>query len=273
MDKNKNVIVIKYGGNAMLDDELTSELLKNVVELFNYGLKIIIVHGGGPFIKKNLELAGIKSEFVEGHRITDGNSMRFVEMALKGEVNGNLVRLINNLGARAVGLSGKDGKLATAEKRFHYNEHKETIDLGQVGDVKNISPEIIIQLLNNNFLPVITSIATGDDGLDYNINADIFAGHLAGEIKADKFIMLTDVDGLMEDVENPETLITELPIEKIDGLKNKIIKGGMIPKTDACKIALEKGAKTAVIINGTKPGLLLKAAKDNNQLCGTNFIK
>jgi len=273
MDKNNKLIVIKYGGNAMLDDDLTSELLKNVVELFNDGMKIIIVHGGGPFIKKNLEFAGIKSEFVGGHRKTDSNSMRFVEMALKGEVNGKLVRQINNLGARAVGLSGKDGKLVTAEKKFHFNENKEEIDLGQVGDVKNISPEIIIHLLNNNFLPVVTSIATGDDGLDYNINADMFAGHLAGEIKADEFIMLTDVDGLMEDIENPETLITELPIQSIDGLKNKIIKGGMIPKTDACKIALEKGAKTAVIINGTKPELLLKAVKDYNQFYGTKFIK
>jgi acetylglutamate kinase len=272
MKMDKNLVVIKYGGNAMLNDGLTLKLLKTIVDFFNDGFRIIIVHGGGPFIKRNLKLAGIQSEFVDGHRKTDNNSMKYVEMALKGEVNGKLVREINNLGVRAVGLSGKDGKLATAVKRLHYNEKKEAIDLGQVGNVKDIFPQIIDLLISNNFLPVVTSIASGDDGIDYNINADMFAGHLAGKLKADKFILLTDVDGLMRNPENQDTLIPELRIEEIEKLKNKIIKGGMLPKTEACKLALENGAKMAMIINGTKPEALQNAVKNKNEFRGTIFL-
>lgn len=272
MKRNNKLIVIKYGGNAMLNNELTRNLLENITELFNDGYRIVIVHGGGPFINKNLELAGIKSQFIGGHRKTDGDSMKYVEMALKGEVNGKLVREINNLGARAVGLSGKDGKLATAVKRFHYNEKKEAIDLGQVGDVEKIFPQIIELLINNNFLPVIASIATGDDGIDYNVNADMFAGHLAGKLNADEFILLTNVDGLMINQEMPESIIKELRVNEIDKLKDKVIKGGMIPKTEACRIALENGAGSAMIINGTKPELIINAVK-NNETYGTKFLK
>jgi len=273
MNNSKKLVVIKYGGNAMLNDELTAKLLEKVVEMHNSGIKIVIVHGGGPFIKKNLELAGIESEFIGGHRKTDSNSIKYIEMALKGEVNGKLVREINKLGLKAVGLSGKDGRLATAVKRFHRNENDEEIDIGQVGDVEIISPEIINLLLENNFIPVITSIASGNDGKDYNINADMFAGHLAGALKADDFLMLTDVDGLMENPDNPESLIKELNIEKINGLLYKIIKGGMIPKTEACKIALQSGAGSAIILNGTKPEHLFEVMQHKNGSIGTRFIK
>lgn len=273
MNSSNKLAVIKYGGNAMLNDKLTTELLKNIAGLYNKGLKIVVVHGGGPFINKNLELAGIESEFIGGHRKTDSKSIKYIEMALKGDVNGKLVRELNNLGLKAVGLSGKDGKLATAVKRFHKNENQEEIDLGQVGDVEIISPGIINLLLDNNFVPVVTSIAAGKDGKDYNINADMFAGHLAGALKADEFIMLTDVDGLMEDPEKPETLLKELQIGKINGLLNNIIKGGMIPKTEACKIALENGAMSAVILNGTRPDQLFDYLQNKNCKHGTKFLK
>lgn len=272
MRTQKRLVVIKYGGNAMLDDQLSLNILKTVSALFNDGYKIVIVHGGGPFIKANLELAGIKSEFVDGHRKTDSKSMKYVEMALKGEVNGKLVREINRLGIKAVGLSGKDGKLATAARRFHINENNESVDIGQVGDIKNISPGIITLLLNNNFLPVIAPVASGDDGMDYNVNADMFAGHLAGALNASQFIMLTDVDGLMEDIKNPDSLMREINIESIDELKGNIIRGGMIPKTEACRIALNTGAETAAIINGTKPEILQEAVS-GNKITGTNFLK
>ena len=273
MSDYKKLAVIKYGGNAMINDEITTALLENMAELSKKGYKIVIVHGGGPFIKNTLKMAGIESEFVGGHRKTDSKSIKYIEMALKGEVNGKLVRKINNLGLKAVGLSGKDGKLATAVKRYHKNEKQEEIDLGQVGDVEIISPGIINLLLDNDFIPVVTSVATGKDGKDYNINADMFAGHLAGALNADKFIMLTDVDGLMEDPSRPETIINEIKINDINELVNRIIKGGMIPKTEACKIALENGAGSAMILNGTKPEQLMKVFKNADGKQGTKFLK
>ncbi|MCF8242747.1 MAG: acetylglutamate kinase [Melioribacteraceae bacterium] len=272
-DKNiEKIVVIKYGGNAMQEENLTVQLIENIVKLHNDGYKVVIVHGGGPFIKNQLELAGIKSEFIGGHRKTDSKSMKHIEMALKGEVNGMLVREINNLGARAVGLSGKDGALAVSNKRYHTDENNKSIDLGQVGDIHNISPEIIYLLLENNFIPVVASIATGEDGIDYNINADMFAGHLAGAIKADEFIMLTDVDGLLENPPDESSLINELPINKIEELKGSVITGGMIPKTEACKIAVELGTGKARILNGTKPDLLIDAVENNNSAAGTKIF-
>jgi len=265
-------IVIKYGGNAIVDPELTRELLGKIVKLHKEGYKIVIVHGGGPFIKQNLELAGIKSEFVGGQRKTDSEAMKYIEMALKGEVNGNLVREINLLGAKAVGLSGKDGQLAIAKKRFHYDEDKNEIDIGQVGDVDQFNTEIIDILLDKNFLPVITSIATGSDGIDYNINADNFAGFLAGALNADELLLLTDIDGLMMNPADDSTIITELKIDEIEKLKGKVIKGGMLPKTEACKYAVDNGAERAIILNGTKPDAIESAVR-HESIVGTIITK
>ncbi len=265
-------IVIKYGGNAIVDPELTSELLGKIVKLNKAGYKIVIVHGGGPFIKQNLELAGIKSEFIGGQRKTDSKAMKYIEMSLKGEVNGNLVREINLLGAKAVGLSGKDGQLAIAKKRYHYDEDKNEVDLGQVGDVEQISTDIIDLLLENNYIPVVTSIASGGDGIDYNINADNFAGFLAAALNADELILLTDIDGLMMDPEDSSTIITDLKISEIEGLKGKVIKGGMMPKTEACKYAVDNGAERAIILNGTKPNLIEDAVVDK-KVIGTVITK
>lgn len=265
-------VVIKYGGNAIVDPELTRELLGKIVNLHKEGYKIVIVHGGGPFIKQNLELAGISSEFIGGQRKTDSKAMKYIEMALKGEVNGNLVREINLLGAKAVGLSGKDGQLAFATKRFHYDEDENEIDIGQVGDVEEINTGIIDLLLENNYIPVVTSIASGKDGIDYNINADNFAGFLAAALNADELLLLTDIDGLLMNPDDPSTIITELKTKEIESLKGKVIKGGMLPKTEACKYAVDNGAERAIILNGTKPDVIETAIKHEN-IIGTVITK
>lgn len=265
-------IVIKYGGNAIVDVELTRKILNRIVKLQNEGYKIVIVHGGGPFIKQNLELAGIKSEFIGGQRKTDSKAMKYIEMSLKGEVNGKIVREINLLGAKAVGLSGKDGQLAIAKRRYHYDENNRQVDLGQVGDVEKINTEIIELLLDNNYIPVIATIAAGSDGNDYNINADNFAGFVAAALNAAELILMTDVDGLMMNPDDDATIITELKTNEIEDLIGKVIKGGMLPKTEACKYAVDNGAERSIIINGTKPDLIEAAIKKQDFL-GTIITK
>lgn len=273
LTQSKDLILIKYGGNAMLDDEITLQIAEKVAALKEQGYRVVIVHGGGPFIEDNLKLAGIESEFIEGHRKTTEEAMKYIEMALKGHVNSNLVKLLNRFGQKAVGLSGKDGKMVKVVKRFHVSDKGQKIDLGYVGDVNQIDPSLLNLLLNNQFIPVISTIAYGDDGKDYNVNADMFAGHLAGALKANYMIVLTDVDGLMEDPDSPESLINEIHADQIEEMKGKIIKGGMIPKTEACKIAVENGAKKALIMNGKKPGMISNYFNNPSQAIATKILK
>ena len=272
---NKPTVLIKYGGNAMLDDQLKKEIVKNICAIKKEGLRVVLVHGGGPFIKETLKLAKIESEFIAGHRKTDPRALEYVEMALKGSVNGGLVRLFNQLDEKAVGLSGKDGGMVIAKKRFHREiidgEIKE-YDLGQVGDVEKVNTSIINLLLDNDFIPVITSLASDWKGNDYNINADMFAGHLAGALHVNQYLVLTDVDGLMVDLEDPSSLIKSISVKDIQALSEKaIIKGGMIPKVESCQIALAKGAHYARIINGTKPSQIYSAI--HKQEAGTLIKK
>ncbi len=258
----KPVMVFKYGGNAMLNEQLKTEIITNLLDLKSCGFDIVVVHGGGPFIKELLLTAKIKSDFIDGHRVTTPEALKYVEMALKGNVNGDLVRLFNKHGQQAVGLSGKDGKTVIAEKRFHQAEGQER-DLGRVGNVKTVNPQLIQTLLKANYIPVITCVASDESGSDYNINADMFAGHIAGALRAEQFIVMTDVDGLMTDINNPESLLSEVTGTRIAELRaDKTIKGGMIPKIEACTTALEKGAKAARIINGTKPDQIKQQAGD-----------
>lgn len=267
-NENNRILLIKYGGNAMIDESLKKNILKNVCSLQDHGYKVVIVHGGGPFIKEALEEAKIESEFIDGHRKTSTEALKHVEVALKGNVNSNLVKIINSLDHKAVGLSGKDGKIALAKKRMHTSltggvetEH----DLGQVGDVVKIDTKLLFLLLDNGYIPVLTCIASDENGEEYNINADMFAGNVAGALSAEEYIVLTDVDGLMMDIHNPESIITELKITEIDNLiENQIIAGGMIPKIESCTIALEKGAKATRIINGTKPDQILSIIDRKN---------
>ena len=270
-NNTKELILLKYGGNAMLNDELTQQILRKVIEFSSSGYDVVLVHGGGPFIKENLSRAGIDSEFVGGHRKTTPEAMKYIEMALKGEVNSRLVRIINELGDTAVGLSGKDGKIARADKRYFTNDSGEQIDIGQVGDVVDMDTSLIFTLLESGYLPVITSVAYSAQGTDYNVNADMFAGFLAGKLKANHFVLLTDVDGLMKDPEDKDSLLRNLKLEDLKGLMGTTIKGGMIPKTEACKIALELGAENAIITNGTKPEYLTEVIKNKDYPLATKI--
>jgi acetylglutamate kinase len=267
MIKKKPTILFKYGGNAMTNEKLKLEILTAITKLKSNGFNIVIVHGGGPFIEKALTKAKIVSEFIDGHRKTTAEALQHIEMALKGQVNGSLVSLINKLGHRAVGLSGKDGRFVTAIKRQYQRKQAnktETIDLGQVGDVLEIDTSFPELLLQKDYIPVITCLAMDKEGNEYNINADMFAGELAGALKVQNYIILTDVDGLLRDKDDPSSIIRVLHLPEIKSLiDQKIIQGGMLPKMESCAKALSHGAESALIINGTKPGLLEKLGRDN----------
>ncbi len=254
-------ILIKYGGNAMLNDELKENVISNIHFLNQNKIKTVVVHGGGPFIKEMLSKVGIVSEFIDGQRKTTPEALTYIEMVLKGQVNSDLVRRINARGSSAVGLSGKDGKMIEAIKRTHKNivdGKEQIIDLERVGDVNHVSVDLINILTDNQYIPVVASIGSCKDGIDYNINADIFAGHIAGALKAEAYIAMTDVDGLMDNPDRPDSLYRELNVSEIEALKGSVIKGGMIPKIDSCLNALAKGVKNVRIINGTKQNAILK---------------
>lgn len=254
---HKPVHVFKYGGNAMVDEQLKTRVLEAICSIQNEDRHVVIVHGGGPFIKEALSKADIISEFIKGHRKTSVEAMETVEMALKGKVNGNLVSIINKLGRKAVGLSGKDGNMIVAKKRWHEEKVDGKLvrtDLGRVGEVSKVDTSLLYLLLNNGYIPVITCVADDADGHTHNINGDLFAGSVAGALKATSFTLLTDVDGIMKDIDNPDSLIREVRLADLKEMESKeIIKGGMLPKVEACKLAIEEGAKKARIINGTRP--------------------
>ncbi|MGM0459927.1 MAG: acetylglutamate kinase [Bacteroidota bacterium] len=251
---NGKVVVIKYGGNAMTDYRSQAQVLGQVAMLKKAGAYPVVVHGGGPFIKSLFETSGIESEFVDGHRITLKDSMGVVEQALSGKVNGMLVNELNRLSARAVGISGKDGGMVRAVKRTHQSRTEtgtEEIDLGFVGNVDVVDTSLPSLLIENGYLPVISPVSSGADGDDYNINADMFAGHMAGALQADAFVAITNVDGLMKDPDKPETKIESITADEAKELFGSVIQGGMIPKVEACLIALEKGVKEAHIVSGS----------------------
>lgn len=256
------IVLIKYGGNAMTDPDLRTGVFDQIRTLKEKGVRPVLVHGGGPAIAALLEEVGVRSEFVAGHRRTDAHTMRYVEMALRGQVNGEIVAALNRLGVPAVGLSGKDAGMVRAVKRSHYvkdeNGRESEVDLGFVGDVESVDPSLILSLLGEGYLPVIASVASGADGRDYNINADLFAGHLAGALKAFLFVAMTDVDGVRTDRDDPATRLARINVNDIPELAGRSIRGGMIPKIDACLVALEQGVREAHIIDGTSPGTLVR---------------
>ncbi len=253
-------IVIKYGGNAMTNKTVQKQVLESIAKLFRSGIEVVLVHGGGPAIKEILDQSGISFRFEDGHRVTDAVTMSFVEMALSGTVNKALVSGLLSFDCKAVGISGKDAGMALVEKRYHKrilpDGRTETVDIGFVGNAPEITPDLIRLLLNNGFLPVCSPVSIGkNDGETYNVNADVFAGSMAGALQADAYVVLTDIDGLRKDINNPGSLLSSVSLGELDE-DSSFIQGGMIPKIDSCRHALQSGARRAVILNGTKQNSL-----------------
>lgn len=243
-------IVIKYGGSAMTDQKIKEQFIQDVVLMKFVGINPVVVHGGGPEINAMLEKIGKESKFVEGNRVTDLETVEIVEMILSGKVNKDLVSNINRHGGRAIGLSGKDDNMILVEKKF-IEKDGEVIDIGYVGEIKEINTDIIDMLDFNNYIPVISTIGVDKEGQTYNINADYVAGEIAGKIKADRLIFLTDVDGIMQDHTNKETLISDITRKEVEILiEDGTISGGMLPKVETCLHALKKGVENVIILNG-----------------------
>ena len=240
-------IVIKYGGHAMVDDSLQVSFARDMVLLKLVGINPVIVHGGGPQISELLKQIGKKSDFVDGLRITDGETMSVVEMVLVGKINKEIVNNINIIGGKAVGLSGKDGNLITAQKLYHINSDNQAVDIGQVGSVKSIDSTILETLDRDRFIPVIAPIGVDEKGITYNINADLAAGRIAESLKAEKLILLTDVEGVLLD----DRLASSLEMKKVKShIEKGQITGGMIPKVNCCCEAVGGGVGKAHIIDG-----------------------
>ena len=248
-------VVVKYGGNAMLNEDLKQAVMKDIVLLNTIGVKVVLVHGGGPEINKMLERVGKESKFVNGLRYTDAETMEIVQMVLTGKLNKDIVGILLQEGGRAVGLSGVDSGLLRAKKI-----DKDGADLGFVGEVTQVHPEIINDLLEKDFIPVISTVALGETGDQsrYNINADTAAAKIAVALKAEKFVQLTNVAGVLKDVNAPKSLITRIPMPTVPQLiENGTIAGGMIPKVECCMIALKGGVPRTHIIDGRVPHSLL----------------
>ncbi len=273
--KNKT-IVVKYGGNAMLNDELKNKVLQDIVFLQCAGMRPVVVHGGGPEITRMLTQAGKKSEFVSGLRVTDAESVGIAEMALVGKINTDLVARLNVLGGKAVGLNGKDAKLICAKKHLadvYENGEVNLVDIGYVGNVEHINTELIDCLLVNGFIHVNAPTGVGAQGETYNINADSVAGEVAGALKAEKLLVLTDVRGIYSDYRDENSFISTLTFEKAQELiiRGKI-DGGMIPKVRACITALSGGAKKTHIIDGrAEHTILMEIFSDEG--VGTEVVK
>lgn len=243
-------VVIKYGGSAMTDDSLRASFAGDVTLLSLVGIKPVIVHGGGPQITELHDRLGKATEFRDGHRVTDAESLEITRMVLVGKINRDIVRLINRHGPHAVGISGEDAGLLLAAKR-----HPE---LGFVGDVEAVNPHIVLRLLAEDLIPVISTIGTDASGQAYNINADAVAGAVAATLAAEKVVYLTDVEGLQRDIGDPTSLISRVTADELDRLVDAgAIGAGMIPKVAACAHAVRHGVTSAHMINGTVPHVLL----------------
>jgi acetylglutamate kinase len=248
-------IVVKFGGNAMSDELLKASFARDVVLLKLVGMNPVVVHGGGPQIETALARVGKKGEFVQGMRVTDAETMDVVEMVLGGQVNKEVVELINQAGGKAVGLTGQDGAFIRARKMVLSSKESGKIDLGHVGEIESINPAVIQTLESGGFIPVVAPIATGADGTTYNINADLVAGKLAEILHAEKLIVMTNTPGVLD---KDGRLLTGLTPKKIDDLVQKgVISGGMLPKIGSALDAARNGVKSVHIIDGRVPHALL----------------
>jgi acetylglutamate kinase len=247
---NGKVVVIKYGGNAMISEELRDQVAEDIVLLNAVGVKVVLVHGGGPEISELLARLGKKSEFVNGLRVTDAETMEIVQMTLAGKVNKNLVKLLGLHGGRAIGLSGMDGGLIRAAQK--------SPTLGLVGSITGVNVQPVTELLGLGYIPVISTVGCDDAGQSYNINGDTAAARLAGALGAERLFMMTDVAGVLRDKDDPATLIRHLTVsEAVELFRENIIAGGMIPKVECCIEAIEYGVKRVVILDGRVPHSIL----------------
>lgn len=263
-------VVIKYGGNAMINNELKSSVMEDLTLLKYIGMNPIVVHGGGPEITKTLEKFGKKSEFINGLRVTDEKTMEVAQMVLVGKTNKEIVSLINKKGGKAIGLSGVDGNLIECEKYKPIVSKKE-VDLGYVGKIKKINPKILEIMARDEYIPVVAPVGIGPDGHSYNINADTVAGEIAAELKAEKMILLTDVAGVKKS--DGDSIYAALTVPEVHELiENKVINKGMIPKVLGCVEAVEKGVGRTHIIDGRIPHCILLEIFTNKGI-GTMIMK
>ena len=244
------IVVVKYGGNAMINEDLKKQVMEDIVLLWLIGVKVVLVHGGGPEISELMDKLGKKPEFVDGLRVTDQETIDIVQMVLAGKVNKSLVNKLEMNGGKAMGISGMDGMLIEAKIKDER--------LGFVGEITNIHINPVTDLLEKGYIPVISTVGCDKEGNSYNINGDTAAAYIAGALGAERLIMMTDIEGILKDKDNPDTLIPYITVEEASKLyEDKIISGGMIPKVKCCVDAIKKGVKNVVIMDGRVPHSIL----------------
>ncbi|MDO4845105.1 MAG: acetylglutamate kinase [Oscillospiraceae bacterium] len=243
-------VVVKYGGNAMVNEELKQQVMEDITFLWLIGVKVVLVHGGGPEISDLMKKLGKQPEFIDGLRITDKETVDIVQMALAGKVNKTLVNLLESKGGKAVGISGMDGRLIECRQKDP--------QLGYVGEITKMHINPVTDLLEKGYIPVVSTLGCDRGGNVYNINGDTAAAYIAGALGAERFVLMTDIAGLMRDKDDPATLIPEVSLEEIDALlKQGVISGGMIPKVGCCVEAIRQGVKKVVIMDGRVPHAIL----------------
>ncbi len=263
---NDKIVVIKYGGNAMTNEELKQAVMSDIVLLTLVGIKVVLVHGGGPEINEMLGKVGIESKFIGGLRYTDKETVEIVQMVLSGKVNKELVALLAQHKGNALGLCGIDGQMLIAEKK------DSEVDLGYVGDIVKVNKKPITDALQSGYIPVIATVACSERGDTFNINADTAAARIAAELGAENLILMTDISGLLRDKDDPSTLIPSVNVSEVSFLKRQgIISGGMIPKIECCVEAVRRGVKKTSIIDGRVPHSILIELLTNEGI-GTQFV-
>ena len=247
---NGKIVVIKYGGNAMINESLKQQVMEDIVLLWLIGVKIVLVHGGGPEISEMMQKMGKQATFVDGLRVTDRETVDIVQMVLAGKINKTLVNLLEMKGGTAMGISGMDGRLIEAT----FKDEK----LGYVGKITNINIQPVMDLLSKGYIPVISTLGCDDQGNAYNINGDTAAAYVAGALGAERLIMLTDIAGILRDKDDPSTLIPDMTLDEAAQLRSEgVISGGMIPKVECCVEAIQRGVKKVIIMDGRVPHAIL----------------
>ena len=247
---NNKVVVVKYGGNAMINEQLKQQVMEDIVLLWLIGVKVVLVHGGGPEISDLMKKLGKESKFVDGLRVTDEETVDIVQMVLAGKINKTLVNLLEMKGGKAMGISGMDGRLIEAKMKDER--------LGYVGEITKVHISPVLDLLEKGYIPVVSTLGCDRQGHAYNINGDTAAAYIAGALQAERLIMMTDIAGILKDKDDPASLIPEINLSEAENLyKEGIISGGMIPKVECCVTAIKQGVKKVIIMDGRVPHSIL----------------